>query len=157
MGRLYTVSTENVAISAAQDLFQIKGAASMVLRIRRVSFGATDTTLPTAQMIQLRCRYLPVTVTDGSGGTTPTPRSYDPGDPAATFTSLANDTTPATTNATAKVLEEWGVHLYNGLIWVWPDAQTPIVIPSTSFTFELLSTVSGTVHGSTSVTVEEIG
>ena len=157
MGRRYSVSTEAVAVSAAQDLLQIKGATGKILRIRSISVGATDTTEPTAQQLELRCRFLPATVTDGSGGTTPTPRPYDAGDSAASFTAKANNTTPATSSGTVAILEEWGVHIANGLIWVFPDAETPIVGPSESFTFELLSTVTGTVHLSTKATVEELG
>jgi hypothetical protein len=157
MGRMYTVSTENVSVSAAQDLAQIKGASSMALRIYRVFVGATDTSIPTAQMLQLRCQYLPATVTDGSGGTTPTARRLDPGDAAATFTALANNTTPASSNGTAVTLAAAGVHIYAGWDYQFPAEARPVVIPSTSFTFGLLSTVSGTVHLSTMVWVEEIG
>ncbi len=157
MGRRYQVSTEGVAVSAAQDLAQIIGAAGKILRIRRVHVGATDTTEPTAQQLELRCRFLPATVTNGSGGTSPTPRLFDPGDAAASFTAKANNTTPATSSGTAVILEEWGCHIANGWTWIWPDAETPIVGPSESFTFELLSTVTGTVHLSMSVSVEELG
>src|SRR4051794_5105874 len=104
MPRIYTVSFENVSVSAAQDLLQIKGASNKVLRILRRWVSATDTTIPTAQMLRLRERFLPATVTDGSGGSTPTPAKRDQGDAAATFTALANNTTPATTNGTAVVL-----------------------------------------------------
>lgn len=157
MGRRYSVSFEGVAVSAAQDLLQIKGATGKILRIRSISVGATDTAEPTAQQLELRCRFLPATVTDGSGGSTPTPRRFDPGDAAASFTALANNTTQATTSGTAAILGEWGVHIANGLIWIFPDAETPIVGPSESFVWELLSTVTGTVHLSGSATVEELG
>lgn len=157
MGRRYSVSTDNVAVSAAQDLAQIIGASGKILRVRSVSVGATDTTEPTAQQLQLRCRFLGATVTNGSGGSSPTPKPFDPGDAAASFTAKANNTTPATSSGTVNVLAAWGVHIANGLIWIWPDAETPIIGPSESFTFELESTVTGTVHLSMSVTVEELG
>jgi hypothetical protein len=155
MSRIYTVSFENVLVSAAQDLIQIKGASNKVLRILRRWVSATDTTIPTGQMIRLRERLLPATVTDGSGGTTPTPAKHDQGDAAATFTALANSTTPATTNGTAVVLEATGCHVFNGFDDIHDDP--PIVTPSTSYVFELLSTVTGTVHLSGGVEVEEIG
>jgi hypothetical protein len=154
MGRRYQVSTEGVLVAAAQDLAQIIGASGKILRIRRVHVGATDTTEPTAQQLELRCQFL-TGVTNGSGGSSPTPRPFDAGDAAASFTAKANSTTPAT--GTAVTLEEWGCHIANGWTWVWPDAETPIVGPSESFVFGLLSTVSGTVHLSMSVTVEELG
>lgn len=155
MGRIYRVTFEQVAVSAAQDLFEIKGAAGKMLRILHRWVGSTDTTLPTAQMLALRERFLPATVTDGSGGSTPTPQKTDPGDAAASFTALANNTTKATTNGTAVILWESGVHIYNG----YDDTlEAPYPIgPSEAYVMELLSTVTGTVHLSGGVEVEEIG
>ncbi len=157
MGRIYTISTLNVAVSAAQDLVQVIGAAGKMVKLRRVSVGATDTTLPTAQMMELRCRFLPATVTNGSGGTSPTAEPVDTGDAAASVTAKANSTTPATTSATAVLLQAWGVHIYAGLDYTFPAASQPTCGPSESVTFELLSTLSGTCHLSTTVEVEEIG
>ena len=155
MSRIYTVTFENVAVSAAQDLIQIKGASNKMLRILRRWVGATDTTIPTGQMLRLRERILPATVTDGSGGTTPTPVKHDQGDAAASFTALANNTTPATTNGTAVVEYATGCHIFNGFDDIHDDP--PTVGPTSSYVFELLSTVTGTVHLSGGVEVEEIG
>lgn len=155
MPRRYAVAFENVAVSAAQDLFQIKGAAGKMLKIIAIKLGATNTTLPTAQMLQTRGRFLPVTVTDGSGGSTPTPRPLDPGDAAASFTALANNTTKATSTGTVTVQHEAGVHIYAGEDYTFPDP--PCVGPSETFVYELLSTVSGTCNFSGKVIVEEIG
>src|SRR5260370_22485038 len=107
MSRVYTVQfgtgspSVGVLVSAAQDLIQIKGASGKMLRILSRWVGADDTTLPTAQMIQLRDRVLPATVTDGSGGATPTIFKTDFGDSAASFTVLANNTTKATSTGVA--------------------------------------------------------
>jgi hypothetical protein len=155
MPRPYVVGFENVLVSAAQDLLQVKGATGKMLDILRVWLGATDTTLVTAQSIRIRCRYLPATVTDGSGGSTSTPRPLDPGDAAASFTCLTNNTTQATTSGTAAVLPTEGDHIYSGVNL--PFRNPPQVGPSESFTFELLSTVSGTVHLSGGAEVTERG
>ena len=85
-----------------------------MVRILRRWVSATDTTIPTGQMLRLRERLLPSTVTDGSGGSTPTPAKHDQGDAAATLTALANNTTPASTNGTAVVLATMGCHIFNG-------------------------------------------
>lgn len=155
MPRTYTVSFENVVISAAQDLIQIKGASNKVLRVKRLWLGMTSTTLQTAQGLRLRVRQLPATVTDGSGGSTPTPQLLSPGDAAASFTALVNNTTPATTSGTAHVLYDRGVHNYSGDDLVF--AVPPEVIPSTSIVYELLSTVLGTCAFSGGAEVEEYG
>ncbi len=155
MPRAYSVTFEQVSVAAPQDLLQIKGASGKILRILRVWVGSTDTTIPTSQQIATRCRFLPATVTDGSGGSTPTPRPFDPGDAAASFTALANSTSKATTNGTATVLDEHGDHVYAGYDYMFP--KPPVIGPSESFVFELLSTVSGTVHLSGGAVVEELG
>lgn len=155
MPRTYTVGFDGVSVAAAQDLLQIKGAASKVLLIKRVWLGATPTTLATAQGLRLRCRYLPATVTDGSGGTTPTPQPLSPGDAAASFTALANNTTPATSSGTARLLYPWGEHIYNGENWVFP--KPPEIIASTSFVFELLAAPSASVGMSGGCEIEEYG
>jgi hypothetical protein len=157
MGRKYKVTFGDVAVSAAQDLLQIKGATNKTLRIIRAWWGCTNTTLATSQSVSTRCRFLPSIVTDGSGGSTPTPRVVDPGDAAATFTARANNTAKATSSGTAAVIEESGDHLYNGYRSQWDDKGCPIVPPSTSFVMELLSTVSGPVSMSGGAEVEEIG
>lgn len=155
MGRFYTVTFEQVSVTAAQDLFQIIGASNKVLRIHSVSVADTDTTLDTNQQLALRCRLLPATVTNGSGGSAPTPQPFEPGDAAASFTAKANSTTKATTGGTASVIWEDGCNVYGG--YNLPFESYPIVIPSTSFVFELLSTVSGTCQLSGTCVVEEIG
>lgn len=157
MARKYIVTFESVTVSAAQDLLQIKGASGKMLQVERLWVGATNTTLPTAQMLSIRARYLPVTVTDGSSGTTPTIVKADPGDAAASFTALANNTTKATTNGTATVLDEGGVHIYSGYDEMFPSSRMPPIGPSESLVFELLSTVSGTVALSGGAWVTEIG
>jgi hypothetical protein len=155
MPRQYRITFEQVAVSAAQDLIEIKGAAGKVVRILKVWWGATDTTTPTGQQLSFRCRYLPATVTDGSGGSTPTPQKTDPGDAAASLTALTNNTTKATTSGTAVILEERGDYVLSGGEYPFPDR--PPIGPSEAFVFELLSTPSGTLHLSGGALVEEIG
>ncbi len=155
MSRMYSVSFTAVGVSAAQDLFEIVGAAGKVLRIIDVSLADIDTSEPTNQQLSLRCRLLPATVSSGSGGSAPTPQPFDPGDAAASFTAKANSTSKATTSGTASIVRTDGCNIAAG--YAFPFAAPPIVIPSTSFVFELLSTVSGTCTMSGTCTVEEIG
>jgi hypothetical protein len=154
MPRLYTITFEGVAVSAPQDLVTLllptSAANFKQIDVVRWWLGATDTTLPTAQMLQTRCRWLPATVTAGSGGSTPTPTVWDQGDSAAKCTAHANDTSKSTTNGTAVIIDEQGFHIYNGYdSAVAGRPAFPCPNNSTSaqaFVFELLSTVSGTVH-----------
>ncbi len=155
MSRIYTVSSSAVVGAAAMDLALIIGAAGKVLKIHRIECAATDAAAPTSGELNFRCRYLPATLTNGSGGTTPTPAKQDQGDAAATFTAHANDTTGASTNATAVVLWSGAAHVLTGLDYMPKSPWT--VNPSTGVTFELLTLPSGTIHLDMCVTVEEIG
>lgn len=157
MGRQYTVNFSGVAVSAAQDLVQITGAAGKMMRILKCWFGVTDVTLASAQGMKLRARFLPATVTVGSGGTTGiTPSKVDPGDAACSSSTCAtNNTTQATTSGTAIVLMADGAHLYQG--YLWQPIAVPVIGPSEAFVFELLSAQAGTVTLSGGVLLEETG
>jgi hypothetical protein len=154
IGRIYRVLFENISISAAQDLFQIKGAAGKMCLIRRAVLGCTQQT-PTNQQLKLRGRFLPATVTDGSGGSSPTPQKTDPGDATASFTAKANNTTQASTGGTAVVTHEWGVNIYAGLD---EELARPVPVgPSESWVFELIGAPTAGHTFSGFVEVEEIG
>lgn len=156
MARRYQVTFSAVTVSAAQDLVQIVGpSAGKIMIIRRAFVFCPDTTLATGQDLSLRARYLPATVTIGSGGTTGiTPSKNDQGDATCSSTTCAtNNTTQATTNGTAVIIFSGGCHLYAG-------ADLPFdctVNPSTAFVFELLGAPSGTVKLSGGVVLDELG
>ena len=155
MARTYTVSFENVTISAAQDLVALKGSTGKTCKLVRCWLGASNTTLQTAQSLRLNVKYGSATVTLGSGGAAGTIVPVDPGDAAASFTARTNDTTPATTSGSFSRLVPQGVHNYGG--WDW-TLRTPIVFGlNEGAVFELLSTVTGTCAFSGGVEVEETG
>lgn len=157
MPRRYTVTFSGVTVSAAQDLIQVTGATGKMIRILRCWVGCVDVTLATGQGMKLRARFLPATVTVGSGGTTGiTPSKVDPGDAACSSSTCAtNNTTQATTNGTAVLLLADGCHLYSG--HQWQPIEPPTVGPSEAFVYELLSAQSGTVNLSGGCLIEEVG
>lgn len=157
MSRIYRVSFAEVAVSAAQDLVFIPGASNKILRVLRCSVACSNTSLAAGQMLSLRARYLPATVTPGTSGTTGiTPSKNEAGDAASSITTAGtNNTGKATTNGTAVVLGTWGCHLWQLFDYVWKTP--PVVIEGSAVVFELLSTVSGSVSLSGFVEFEEIG
>jgi hypothetical protein len=155
MSRTYTVSTNAVVGAAAMDLALIIGAAGKVLRVKRIECASTDAAAPTSGEMNFKCVYLPATVTNGTGGTAPTPAKQDQGDAAATFTARANDTSAATTNGTAVTIWSGAAHVLTGLDYSF--VSPPTVNPSTAFQFVLITLPSGTIHVDMCVTVEEIG
>ncbi len=154
MGRIYRIPFENVLLTAAGDLLQIKGASHKTLKIRKQWAGVPDTSPITNQNLRFQGRVLPVTVSDG-GGSAATIVKTDQGDPSATFTALGYSTSKATTNGTAVIEEAAGVNVYGGYEREF-DPQ-PTIRDDASWVFELLSTPSGTLHLSGGVEVEEIG
>src|SRR4051812_28729632 len=103
--REYTVSFENVAITAVQDLFNLAPAADKPIRLIGLTLsnvgGAADAGDAQEELLRLSIRRMTATVTNGTGGSTPTPVRKDIDDAAASFTSRCNDaTTRATTTGT---------------------------------------------------------
>ncbi len=143
--------------AVAQDLVLVTGATGKMMKILKHWLGCSNTSLATGQNLSLRSRFLPATVTVGSGGTTGiTPSKNDPGDAACSSTTCGtNNTTQSTTNGTAIILYANGAHLYQGDVWVYPNC--PPIGPSEAFVFELLAATSGTVNLSGGVEFEEIG
>lgn len=101
-GRIYTVSFDNVAVTVAQDFFELNPAADKPIRIIGVVVGQTNR-VGDANEDMLRwsiVRMTGATLTSGSGGSAPTPAAVNFGDGAAGFTAEANNTTQATTSGT---------------------------------------------------------
>ncbi len=160
--RMYSAQTQAVAVSAAQDIFQIEGAAGKLVFVKRVKVSATDTTEPTAQQISFEGLFMPATVTNGSGGSIPAVVKMDPGDAAGSAIVLANNTIVATTTGIATTNFSAAEHIANGLdlTFALPGESgipAPVIGPSESFCLRLLSVVTGTVHMSATVWFAEIG
>lgn len=158
MPRQYRVSFENVTVAAAQDLFQITGASGKIIELAAVDVKAY-TQAPTAQQLPFRIRFLPATVTNGSGGATPTIGKTDPGDAAASFTALVNNTTKASTSGTAVVLYDGAEYVNNGLSLVFDGIVLipPPVGPSEALVVELLAAPTGTLALSGTIVINERG
>ena len=104
--RIYKTTFENVTISAVQDIFSLKAGAANGIEIHQIDLSAGGVTSPAE--IRLRLKRLPATVTQGSGGTSPTVGFADSGDTKASAATVhANDTTQATTSGTAVILGAW--------------------------------------------------
>lgn len=163
--RVYTITFEQVAVAGPVDLVTLllptSAANFKQIKVRRCWISATDSTIPTSQMLALRQRWLPATVTLGSGGSTPTPSLIDQGDPASKCSAHTCDTSKATTSGTAVVIDENGCHAYNGFDSAL-QGRDPIPLSNNStaqqaFVFELLSTPSGTLHLSGGLDFSEEG
>lgn len=163
--RTYTAQFNAVSVTAAQDLFEVKGAAGKMVFVQRVKIGSSDTTIASGQMLNVEGVFLPATVTDGSGGTTPAMVKMDAGDAVASCSVLANNTTGASTSGTAAVQVSAGEHVYNGidLRFAMPGSEggglppAPVIGPSEAWVLKLIAAPTGTLHLNGTVWLGEVG
>jgi hypothetical protein len=115
-GRVYTVVFDAVAVSAAQDLFELTAADDKPIEILRLHlFQSSDVGDAASENLQLK--IIRGNTTSGSGGTAPTPQPLGPHDTAAGFTAEVNNTTVASTG-TAVTLFAGGWNVQAGCdIW----------------------------------------
>ena len=154
MGRFYRGSIPGLSGAAAMDLVQVNGVSGKLVYVHAIRVAATNSS-PPAQQIPLRCRVLPATVTNGSGGSSITLSRDDPGDAAATVTATGGNTTKATTSGTARVVMDNSAHVSAGFDYMFPR---PILVEAgEAFVFELTAALTGSVTLAAGVEVEERG
>lgn len=96
MARQYAVTFTAVAISAAQDVFEITPADDKPCRIISCRLGQYSD-VGDAASENLSVQVIRGYTASGSGGSSATPVPLDPGDAAASFTAEVNNTTVANT------------------------------------------------------------
>lgn len=154
-GRLYTMSFAGVTIAAVQDLLALYAGATRMFGVHAVNLGQiTGTTVANAR---IRHRFLPATVTSGSGGAAGTVNKTAPGDVAATVTGRTNDTTQATTSGTGVDLVDDVWNTVNGYVWYAPIPGRPFIVPLSGAYIISLDTALSSLVCSGSITLEEIG
>lgn len=132
MGRYYAVSFSAVEVSAAQDLFELVAPANAAARIRLHEIRLIQTSdggSADSEMLRVSVKRSSSASTSGSGGSAPTPVALESGDPAATFTAEANNTTQLT-GGTTVVLCESGYNVLGEFVWslgIPPDRKPSAV------------------------------
>lgn len=158
MGRIYTAAFDDVSISAAQTLIGVAtGTSAAILHIavaiHMVTLG--QRTLTTWEAKPLRMIRTSGAYTRSSGGSAPTCRPHNFGDPAATATARANDTTADSGGTGITLLTDEWVMLNNYLFLPSPEDR-PIIAPGQSFQVYLPTAPSGATSCSGSITFEEL-
>lgn len=154
-GRIYTVSFQNVTISAAQDMIMVKAGSSNPIALTSVNIGQITGTAVANQRI--RIQMLPATVTNGSGGGAGTISKWIASDAATSATARINDTSQATSGGT--IIDIWDDqwNIVNGFLWVPPiPTRPPVAAVSAAFRVSLDSAPSSLVTNMT-LTFEELG
>lgn len=122
-GRTYAITFSAVAITAANDLFEITPASNKPVEILGIELGQT-TDSGDAQDEQLQISIIRGHTTSGSGGSAATPVPLEPNDGAAGFTAEVTNSTPATVGTTTTLhTGVWNVRA--GYINWFPEEARP--------------------------------
>ncbi len=158
MARMYTVTFDNVAVAAAQDLFEITPAANKPCLLHALYLSNVGGTADAgdAQEELLRIRIGRGLTTSGTGGTAPTPVPFAVSDAAAGFTAEVNNTTVATTGTEAVLhCDGWNVRVPYQLIWT-PETRPRISATDTRLHIRLVTAPADSVSCSGTLYVEEL-
>jgi hypothetical protein len=124
-GRTYAVTFNAVAVTAAQDVFEITPADDKPCEIVSLSLGQY-TDAGDAQAELLGIQIIRGFTASGSGGSAATPTPMSPNATAAGFTAEVNNTTLANTGTTTTLLSDaWNVQA--GYQYIPPLDARPMV------------------------------
>lgn len=159
MGRIYVANFEDIAVTAAQDLFEIAAPSTGIVVVHKWSlFQTTDVGDAAEEILELETVRGDGTVTSGSGGASVTPEPIDNGDGAAGSTVERNNTTRmAVGTGTLDLLEKygWNVRIPTEVIYI-PELR-PVITPSDRWTLSLNDAPADSITCSGMVVFEEIG
>ena len=149
-GRAYSVTFSAVAVSAAQDLFELTPADDKPIEIVGIELGqSSDAGDAMDELLQIS--IIRGYTASGTGGSAPTPAPMSPSSAAAGFTAEVNNTTVANTG-TAVTLQTTCWNVRAGYVQWFPEgcrpvasqANTTIVVRSTAPADAV--TMSGTLY-----------
>ena len=160
MPRQYNVVYNGTITNAGgnADLLEVLPASNKPVRLVGWSLGQTSEIGDSAEeAIRITVQRFPATVTSGSGGSSVTPVAPDGNDTAAGFTAECNNTTVATTNGTAVVLEE---HSWNIRSSPWerhiPEDRRPRAVSGEALIVRMESTLSDDIAANLTFHLEEL-
>ena len=150
MGRIYSVSFTDVAVTAAQDFFQIEAVTVPAIIHAAYLSQSTDVGDAAAEALSLRFRR----VTDALTNVT-AEAQLDTGDAIALADLNVNDTTPLTTGAQTIHPENWNIAM--PFVYL-PPPELRIVVPvGNVVTLNLITTPADSITMSGVLYFEEVG
>lgn len=158
MGRMYNTHFKAVAVTAAQDFFEVLAATGKPIKIHGFSVAQT-TEVGDAQEegLLLTTNRGIGSVTSGSGGSTHTPNPIDDPDIASGATVEINNTTIMAVGT--GTLEQLEVHPWNVRVpyvfWYTPETR-PRIVPGDRWTLELETTPADSITISGNLWFEEV-
>lgn len=153
--RLYATTVNAAAIgTAVQDMLSLKAGTGVGLVLHWIKLTAGGS-ITTPVEIRVRLKKLTGTMTQGSGGSTPTKPLIDSGDQrAAVSTVHANDTTQATGTGSDTLIEEYWNQLIPFEFMPTPEMR-PKCISGEGFALDLPAAIGAAFAGSITCYFEE--
>lgn len=155
MSGVYTVQFNGVAVTAAQDLFELVAASGKPIVILGFSLSQT-TELGDAAEEALSILLKSGQSTSGSGGSSPTPVANDSTMAAASFAAEANNTTKAS-SGTIVTHGSWAWNIRQPLDVLFTQEQQLVMAASRRCTLELVGAPADSVTMNGTIWVQEIG
>lgn len=158
MGRMYTAVFKDIAVSAAQDLFEVLAATGKPVVVHGFLLGQTSELADAAEeQLRLTTNRGVGSVTSGSGGAAVTAQPVDDADTAFAGTIERNNTTIMAVGTGS--LEELEAHVWNirapYMHWYTPETR-PKIAPGNRWTLELESTPADSITMSGTLWLEEL-
>ena len=154
MGRLYTAQFSAVAVSAAQDLFEIVAPSDAIVKIHNIRLGQTSDVGDAAEEILL-IKLNSGATTSGSGGGSYTPVPIELGDAAFGGTCEINNTTQAA-NGTIVTHHAWPWNVRGPFEIIFEPETRPVLSPSRRCVLTIPAPADALTMMGT-ITFEEIG
>ncbi len=155
LGRMYRATFSKVAVTAAQDLFEVVAPSDAAVIIHGFNFGQSSDVGDAAEEL-LNIAVKSGQTTSGSGGSTPTPVPNSLGDAAFGGTVEANNTTKASagTIVTHDVRE---MNVRVGIDVIYAPEDRKVISPGTRATIELIDAPADSLTMSGALILEEVG
>jgi len=152
MGRIYTATFEEVAVSTAIDLFELVAPADMSVLLHGVVISqSSDAGDSESEQLNILIHR---GTGSGSGGTTPTPAPLHVSTTASTVTvECVNDSQ----GTEGTIIHSDGFNVMAGYAMWWPPECRPCISPSGRIIVELQSTPDDAITMSGTIYFEEIG
>lgn len=159
MGRMYTAPFAGVAVTAAQDLWEVlAGTGKPVVVHGYHLFQTTDTGDAAEEILRLETVRGVGSVTSGSGGSTVTPQQVNNTDAASGMTVEINNTTRmAAGSGSLETLEQHGFNVRIPTPFWWTPEMRPIILPGERWTLAIQAAPTDSLTMSGTLYLEEIG
>ena len=154
MGRIYTAQFSAVAVSAAQDLFEIVAPSDAIVKIHNIRLGQTSDVGDAAEEILL-IKLNSGATTSGSGGGSYTPVPIELGDAAFGGTCEINNTTQAA-DGTIVTNHAWPWNVRGPFEIIFEPETRPVLSPSRRCVLTIPAPADALTMMGT-ITFEEIG